>query len=61
MNFFHYESKFKIKKTFYFFVRGGGGGGGGELDYVNLFYTKNPNLKKKFTRGVGGVGVVGGG
>ena len=31
MNFFYYESKFKIKKCLFFFW-GGGEGGGGELE-----------------------------
>ena len=47
MNFFNYESQFKIKKMIFPFFSGGRGGGEGRgLGLVN-FLTKNPNLKKK--------------
>ena len=43
MNFFYYESKFKLKEKIFFGGRGEGGGGARVSDF---FYTKNPNLKK---------------
>ena len=42
VSFFYKESKSKNKLSF-----GGRGGGGGGLEYV-IFFTKNPNLKKRF-------------
>ena len=52
MNYFYYESNFKI---FIFFFLGGGGGGGGEARVSDFLKKKNPNLKKhSFFEGEGG-------
>ena len=66
MNFFYYESKFKIKKNFFFLVGWwgvAGGGGGGEATRVSeFFFTTNPNLKTRSPRrAVSHGGWVGGG
>ena len=39
MNFFYYESKFKMKKNWV--------GGGGEARVSEFLFTKNPNLTRK--------------
>ena len=49
MNFFYYESKFKL-------IRGCGGRRGIGARVSDFFLTKNPNLKKKFLGGGGGGG-----
>ena len=56
--FFYFESKLEIKKNnslfdffFFFFFLWGGGGSGGGLEYVDSFFTKNPNLKLNVLNG----------
>ena len=62
MNFFHYESKFKIKKNFYFFCEGGWRGGARLCKFI---LHKEPKSKKKYLHGgwgwgFGGAGMVAG-
>ena len=54
MNFFYYESKFKIYIFFFFFGGGDGGKRDGMWTVVSDFFIKNPNLEKKtFFGGLG--------
>ena len=52
-DFFFKESKSEKRKKK---LVGGGGGIGGLLEEVNVYFTKNPNLKKILFLGVGGGG-----
>ena len=60
MHFLHKETKSKLRKKIYFFF-GKGGGGWGARARVSEFFTKNPNLKKKFFWGEMGLEGGGGG
>ena len=57
MNFFYYESKFKIRKNKKNIVAGGEMVGLRGARVSDFFFTKNPNLKKIFLGGGGSGGV----
>ena len=60
MHFLHKETKSKLRKKIYF-IFGKGGGGWRARARVSEFFTKDPNLKKKFFWGEMGLEGGGGG